>query len=190
MFSPEGVRAVDARLEAAGLLDLAMEEAGRAVADTVHARFPTARVLLLAGGVALFGAHQGWYGAAGTDDVVYPKGVAEFVHDNEGWLWPVVAAVGIVIGLLFLRWLLVQPRTDTVRRLPADVEDEGAGSGRTTLLAAAVLAAAGTRTESRGCHVRTDHPDRDDAWQRASLAVALDEAGRPVVAAGALAGAA
>jgi L-aspartate oxidase len=59
-----------------------------------------------------------------------------------------------------------------------------------TLLAAAVLAAAGTRTESRGCHVRTDHPDRDDAWQRASLAVALDEAGRPVVAAGALAGAA
>ena len=59
-----------------------------------------------------------------------------------------------------------------------------------TLLAAAVLAAAGTRTESRGCHVRTDHPDRDDAWQRASLPVALDEAGRPVVAAGALAGAA
>jgi L-aspartate oxidase len=58
-----------------------------------------------------------------------------------------------------------------------------------TLLAAAVLAAAGTRTESRGCHVRTDHPDRDDVWQRASLAVALDEAGRPVVAAGALAGA-
>jgi L-aspartate oxidase len=59
-----------------------------------------------------------------------------------------------------------------------------------TLLAAALLAAAGTRTESRGCHVRTDHPDRDDVWQRASLAVTLDEAGRPVVAADALAGAA
>jgi L-aspartate oxidase len=59
-----------------------------------------------------------------------------------------------------------------------------------TLLAAAVLAAAGSRTESRGCHVRTDHPDRDDLWQRTSLAVTLDEAGRPVVAAGALAGAA
>ena len=51
-----------------------------------------------------------------------------------------------------------------------------------TLLAAAVLAAAGTRTESRGCHVRTDHPDRDDAWQRASLQVTLDADGRPVVA--------
>ena len=59
-----------------------------------------------------------------------------------------------------------------------------------TLLAAAVLASAGTRTETRGCHVRTDHPDRDDAWQRASLLVTLDDAGRPVVAADALAGAA
>ncbi|HSU10794.1 MAG TPA: L-aspartate oxidase [Pseudonocardia sp.] len=57
-----------------------------------------------------------------------------------------------------------------------------------TLLAAAVLASAGTRTETRGCHVRTDHPDRDDAWQRASLRVTLDGDGRPVVAADALAG--
>ena len=48
-----------------------------------------------------------------------------------------------------------------------------------TLLAQAVLAAAGTRTESRGCHVRTDFPDRDDTWQRESLVVRLDETGRP-----------
>jgi L-aspartate oxidase len=58
------------------------------------------------------------------------------------------------------------------------------------LLAAAVLAAAGTRTESRGCHVRTDHPARDDAWQRASLLVTLDASGRPVVTTDALVGAA
>jgi L-aspartate oxidase len=50
-----------------------------------------------------------------------------------------------------------------------------------TLLAQAVLAAAGTRTESRGCHVRTDFPERDDVWQRASLVLALDETGQPVV---------
>ena len=61
---------------------------------------------------------------------------------------------------------------------PGRVEDAAL-----TLLAAAVLAAAGTRTESRGCHIRTDHPDRDDAWQRASLQVTLDADGRPVVAA-------
>jgi L-aspartate oxidase len=56
-----------------------------------------------------------------------------------------------------------------------------------TLLAQAVLAAAGTRTESRGCHVRTDFPERDDVWQRASLVLALDEAGQPVVLPGAIA---
>jgi L-aspartate oxidase len=44
-----------------------------------------------------------------------------------------------------------------------------------TLIAQAVLAAAGTRTESRGCHVRTDFPDRDDAHQRRSLVVELAE---------------
>ena len=58
----------------------------------------------------------------------------------------------------------------------ADVEDAAL-----TLLAQAVLAAAGTRTESRGCHVRTDFPDRDDTWQRSSLYVRLDHAGRPEI---------
>jgi L-aspartate oxidase len=29
--------------------------------------------------------------------------------------------------------------------------------------------------------VRTDFPDRDDVWQRTSLVVGLDTAGRPVV---------
>lgn len=47
---------MDARLECAGLLDLTMEEAGRAVADAVQASFPsvpfTDSVLLLAGGGA------------------------------------------------------------------------------------------------------------------------------------------
>jgi L-aspartate oxidase len=50
-----------------------------------------------------------------------------------------------------------------------------------TLLAQAVLAAAGHRTESRGCHVRTDFPGRDDVWQRTSLVIGLDGAGRPTV---------
>lgn len=59
-----------------------------------------------------------------------------------------------------------------------------------TLLAQAVLAAAGTRRESRGCHVRTDFPDRDDVHQASSLRVRLDAAGRPVVVADALVGAA
>ena len=50
-----------------------------------------------------------------------------------------------------------------------------------TLVARAVLAAAAERAESRGCHVRTDHPDRDDAGWRYSTALRLDAAARPVV---------
>jgi len=50
-----------------------------------------------------------------------------------------------------------------------------------TLIAQAVLAAAGTRTESRGCHVRTDFPHRDDVWQRMSLLVDLNASGHPVI---------
>jgi L-aspartate oxidase len=62
------------------------------------------------------------------------------------------------------------------------VDRAGVEDAALTLLAQAVLAAAGTRTESRGCHVRTDFPDRDDSWQRESLVVRLDDTGRPVVA--------
>jgi L-aspartate oxidase len=40
-----------------------------------------------------------------------------------------------------------------------------------TVIAQAVLAAAGTRTESRGSHVRTDFPRTDDTYQRRSLLV-------------------
>ncbi|QJY49499.1 L-aspartate oxidase [Pseudonocardia broussonetiae] len=68
--------------------------------------------------------------------------------------------------------------------LAVPIDRAGVEDAALTLLAQAVLAAAGTRTESRGCHVRTDFPTRDDVWQRASLEVALDEAGRPVVRTG------
>ncbi|GAA4830954.1 L-aspartate oxidase [Actinomycetospora corticicola] len=44
-----------------------------------------------------------------------------------------------------------------------------------TLAAGAVLAAAGWRTESRGCHLRSDFPRRDDRWQGTSIAVTLDD---------------
>lgn len=49
VLTSEGVRALDAELEKADLLDLAMEEAGRAVADAAHALAPTGEILLLVG---------------------------------------------------------------------------------------------------------------------------------------------
>lgn len=74
--------------------------------------------------------------------------------------------------------------SDTVESaltMHAPADRAGVEDAALALLAQAVLAAAGTRTESRGCHVRSDFPERDDVWQRASLVVGLDPAGRPVV---------
>jgi L-aspartate oxidase len=79
---------------------------------------------------------------------------------------------------------------DGATALGVPVDRAGVEDAALSVLAQAVLAAAGTRTESRGCHVRTDFPERDDLWQRASNEVRLDAAGRPVVAATAWAGAA
>ncbi|MGH3622749.1 MAG: L-aspartate oxidase, partial [Sciscionella sp.] len=50
-----------------------------------------------------------------------------------------------------------------------------------TLVAESLLLAAAERTESRGCHVRTDWPDTDDIGWRRSLPVRLDVSGRPFV---------
>jgi ADP-dependent NAD(P)H-hydrate dehydratase / NAD(P)H-hydrate epimerase len=50
LLNAAGVKALDARLEQADLLELAMEEAGRAVAAAVHEHRTHGAVLLLAGG--------------------------------------------------------------------------------------------------------------------------------------------
>ncbi|HEY0576384.1 MAG TPA: L-aspartate oxidase [Pseudonocardia sp.] len=55
---------------------------------------------------------------------------------------------------------------------PRPISDRaGVEDAALTLIAQAVLAAAGTRTETRGCHVRTDFPHTDDTYQRDSLLV-------------------
>ncbi|MBV9312714.1 MAG: L-aspartate oxidase [Pseudonocardia sp.] len=64
------------------------------------------------------------------------------------------------------------------------VDRTGVEDAALTLLAQAVLAAAGTRTESRGCHVRTDFPRTDDRYQRTSLLIGLGADGAPAVRSG------
>jgi L-aspartate oxidase len=68
--------------------------------------------------------------------------------------------------------------------LPADFAGWGRDSWEATNLltvARSVVAAATARTESRGCHRRTDHTEPLDAWL-VHLDVRLDVAGRVVVA--------
>jgi L-aspartate oxidase len=55
-----------------------------------------------------------------------------------------------------------------------------------TLAARALLASAAERTESRGCHVRTDFPEVDDVEWRRSIQVRLTPSGQPVLAGPAL----
>jgi L-aspartate oxidase len=77
---------------------------------------------------------------------------------------------------------VVQACTRRPLRTARDAEDAAV-----TLAAAAVLAAATARTESRGCHLRTDHPRTAARWRR-SIAVLLDDTGAPVPAGSALVG--
>ncbi len=65
-----------------------------------------------------------------------------------------------------------------VRDLHPGIEPNRASWEATNMLtvASAVVGAASARTESRGCHRRTDYPDPRDVW-RTSLDVHLDAAG-------------
>jgi L-aspartate oxidase len=100
------------------------------------------------------------------------------VADRDAVQWAMSAHAGIGRDATGLAAASAVARAAVLRRLrtPRDAEDAGI-----TLAAAAVLTAASTRTESRGCHLRTDHPRVVARWRR-SIAVVLDDAGTPVVA--------
>jgi L-aspartate oxidase len=69
-------------------------------------------------------------------------------------------------------------RRDGVGLQAAADELEKLGDGPLVTTARAVVAAAITREDSRGCHWRSDHPRPDERWNQ-HLVVRLDEEGHP-----------
>lgn len=57
---------------------------------------------------------------------------------DQAWFWGALAAILVVIGLLALRWLLVQTRTDAIRSIRLETDTRRGG---TTLPARAVTGA-------------------------------------------------
>jgi len=64
---------------------------------------------------------------------------------------------------------------------PAALGREDVEDAALTLTAGALLAAAQARAETRGCHVRIDHPATDNLAWRHGIGVRLDGNGRPAV---------
>ena len=93
---------------------------------------------LLLAGAALATVSLGLFGHDNAAQPIYPPQAQRYIHQHS-WIWSVVAAAAIIIGLLCLRWLFVQPRRDTLRqvRIDSDRTNEP-GAGRTLVLSAAV----------------------------------------------------
>lgn len=93
---------------------------------------------LLLAGAALLAQSRGYFGHHTSTQAIYPPAAQRDVHAHS-WIWAAVAAAAIIIALLCLRWLLVQPRRDRLRRARLDHEGSGGtGAGRTVLLTAAL----------------------------------------------------
>jgi hypothetical protein len=105
-------------------------------------------LLLTAAGVAGLLAGSGAFGSAVADRTLADNGLSRYFGDNGRWLWPVAAAVALIMLLLVLRWLAaVLFSTDRVRVLSLRTDST---NDRTTLAAPAVAGA--VRGEIEGYH--------------------------------------
>lgn len=122
---------------------------------------------LLLAGAALLAQSHGLFGRHNSTQAIYPPAAQRYVHSHS-WIWAAVAAAAIIIGLLCLRWLLVQTRRDRLRRARLDHDrTRERGAGRTVLLSAALsdvidddlTAVPGVRSAAGQLAGSPDHPD-------------------------------
>jgi hypothetical protein len=103
-------------------------------------------LLLTAAGVAGLLAGSGAFGSAVADRTLADNDISRYTGDNGRWLWPVIAAVALIVLVLALRWLIaVLFSTDRVRMLPLRT---GRTTDRATLAAPAVADAVRGEIES------------------------------------------
>lgn len=95
-------------------------------------------VLLTAAGVLALLVGLGVFGARLRDQSVLDNVVSDFVGRNGQWLWPVLALVGLLLGLLALRWLIKQLTPTAVRDLQLE---PAATDGHTDLSGSALTSA-------------------------------------------------
>jgi hypothetical protein len=107
-------------------------------------------VLLVAGGAIVIRSTGLFGGVLGpAADPVYSDGTAAWVHDQRPWLWLTIAAVGVLVALLALRWLLVQLRSARLGRLMLDTDHADApASGRADVPAGVVTTAVGQEVDA------------------------------------------
>jgi hypothetical protein len=131
-------------------------------------------VLLLAAGGYVLARSLGAFGTEQADAPVYAERSASWIHAQQPWIWITLAAIGVIVALLALRWLLVQLRTDRLGRIAMDTDlaldpdDDGdLGAGRTTLPTSALTSAIGQEIDGYpGVRAVTVHvagrPDRPE----------------------------
>ena len=111
----------------------------------------TGLVLLTAGGYVL-ARSLGAFGSTQARQPVYTDAEAGWIRTTI-WIWLAVAAVGVMIAILALPWLIVQLRTERLNRLIVDT-DAGAADvadvpvGRTDLPAGALSTAVGSEIQT------------------------------------------
>ena len=144
-------------------------------------------VLLLSAGGYVLARSLGAFGAEQADAPVYAERSASWIHAQQPWIWITLAAIGVIVALLALRWLLVQLRTDRLGRIAMDTDlaldpdDDGdLGAGRTTLPTSALTTAIGQEIDGYpGVRAVTVHvagrPDRPEL----RLEVTIDSGADP-----------
>jgi L-aspartate oxidase len=81
------------------------------------------------------------------------------------------------IGRDLVGLLAAQATASRLASVPATSDDRwSVETANLTLAGAALLGAAEARSESRGCHVRNDHPERLPEWERSVLVRHVDGA--------------